>query len=1399
MIGIILIIILISIIMGGSYYYYAYIYKQNQPTILPGEVGTDQIQPNKINGQVAVQVAAKTGQVAGKGGQVAGQVGQVADKGGQAADQVAGQTGTTLTIGQTGTTLTGQTPIISTGLKPIPKGQNPDPFKFDHDKVGTIQDTVLTTVGQVALDNLVETAVQFIDHPEAAKAMLKGVEKGLQQFMRFGSKPISSTIDALAETKALMGSLTRNVIADGGNAMKAVYSTGLGVTRSIANTVSRIGKILNNMKGSIKLPSNLLRAARAAGYAVQSATEAIEAAKAAKLAVEVAKDVKIAVEITKDAKLAIQVAEDAKIAAQVARIAVEVGQAAVAAAKAAQVMMMANPAGVILMAFQIINMAVDAADPAGYNLLDKWKEINEQVKLLVEGIITDLQEKNDGAPVKYPTTIGPLDILSFVPVPSSSLEPSEMGSTEPGENVNENVDEEGPTMLKYLVKQEIKSIILNKDDPDIKPLYQLFENLARTNPDATDSDYSDLVSQFIDDNSDLIIKNKALPKICIEYGGIMTKDEEPICMFTKENCVNHEPPPPPPNCKKVPDPNQDKCGPPNAPVNYVCDPNEMSKVADYDIMKGWSDKSQKCLTVNATVKAMCDSNGMPYDLDKDICIITEEMCRSKTGKPKKLADGTIDCQMPIGQMIVEGVFGKTLTDTLIQTFDPEQYEDCKEGYIDVGKDGAMGKLNDICKGKSGGTAADATVATTTVAMAAAGPGLVVAGAGLAVACSVASISSYFCRKKCGPGETDVMGVCWIDQPKVSDPPCDPGYNFDGVTTCNAKNVTAKLSFPSPNKCPDGYDLQGTGPSCIKKKCHDGDKDNGLVCQESCRDGYKENGAGLCISDKKPILVPLLREPCDKGYKYDGLTTCWMDPVITSRGIGIGADMCPNEYTNIPSSITGSGICWENCNGPNVVDKGATCETCDPGLKNNGATLCYEACDSGYTYDGTKMCNFNPVTVGAGVIPDQCPDGYNNFGGVCYNKQCPAGYRYDGQISCVRDDKKLATGTPIITNCPGGWTNTGLLCTEPLKTDPCGKRSVRTCSNIGNACNCSYKLARTCSNIGKACGCHHRTARNCVNVYGRESCVGGDCIAGVGGDCGNYESCVGGDCMPGVGGDCGTHEVCVGGDCLPVTTGGSTKPADISCPANKNKAGALCFDQCPDGYKYNDAGAPVSCVPNSDRGPIFTQSDTKKPLCSNNRDTVDGLCYNKCNNGTSRVAGAPTQCQGPRGLIYPTKTQVPKVVGKKSEPAKCKSNREMRDLLCYIKCDDKFGECYRANPNAATECMPKRGISYQPNIVGCPDGYSDNGASMCSTSYVPKPYGKRIITADCTGNREQIDGSCYDYCPIIDGPDGKKIQLKHLDKFPLQCVPPRGVTYPGLVLSYVPDTYAKGRRVAYSKK
>ena len=1463
------------------------------------------------------------------------------------------------------------------------------------------------------------------------------IKKAIQQLgLQLNDPKIAKKIyQSVSETGSAIKQLIKAIPTKGYKALSLAFNVGQSGVDTVAKNIEA-----DNLK-AIKEADNL----------VKNTDEAIEVAETL---LKNANDVKAAAEIAEKLTYLKKVSAAAKSAAQGAKAAAVAVRTSITSTLIAM-----GPVGIAfevgMLLFDVINAIVDAEDPNGYNLLDKWKEGSNQAKAMVSEIIGEINATSTtGKEIKYPSRVGPLEILGMMPKNCvESSKPFELPICPPRnitklkkEDDVEDDDNEYNYLFDVLIPSEIDKIFkFDQDektltpinyDPFIQPLLdELFNPIYNKLNEEEWNAKEDEIYKFFKEKNKETIMNKTFTSICERYGGAM--DQDGVCMFKKDYCVNQLPSPPDPNCKLIPDPDADKCNNPPGPEKFVCEGGNLYSAGPYDISKGWSEVTQQCLNVNPAIKTICESNNLEYNVDQGMCLITEDMCRSKAGTPKKLEDGTIDCTIPMGQMITEAILGKTLTSVLVQTLATDQYEECKPGYIDAGKDGMMKNLNDLCKdpkklmpthriigeeigNATGGNAklgGDIAAGAGVAAFVVSNP---MTAAAAAAACTVAGISSYFCRKECGPGETDVAGVCWINNPKLNDPPCDQGYKFDGVTTCTANNVPSALTLPIPNKCPAGYQLQGLGPLCVARHCRDGDKDNGLICQQKCKEGYKENGAGLCVNNNVQPSIQRPREKCAINYKFDGATTCWMDPSAATRGPGISptecgdnanlvgitcwskcdkdevdkgatCESCPSDMINngattcykkcddgyeydgsfrcntkpltigpgvkvdqCPSDYKYDGVstCWGKCPS-GEIDKGATCESCDNDWINNGASTCYEKCDSGYTYDGTFGCNFNPETLPLGTIPNICPEGYNFFGTKCYSKTCNAGYKYNNQMSCERVDKMIGTGTPVNVTCPTGYTKVGLDCYEncqanytfngvttcwanaapsdggvvPNYTCPdgynltgvtCQKKTTTatpdcgTCNGLSNivttglTCSgwdtCKSGSSNYCDGGGVCqsktdcrwdrgllkCStnwCHSKSADWC-----RNTCIGGAVTRNCNQSCPSNYSLVPGttickynsnrpdtinadaSCLSNrdlINGMC--YLKCPDGYsrdgllCLP-SRGASYIPKVIkgtySCPSGKTKIDYLCYDTCDSGYKYNDPNLPVSCIPNdSSKGTIYT-SNNKDPTCNNELDFVDGLCYKKCSPGNTRVKGIPTQCQGPKELYYETKNKTAKtnpkpseaakckseldnvdglcynkcptkangntidtfrvpgvptncqgsrglnyetqhqpatVRGKKSYEAGCKSDREKKDSLCYLKCDDKYGECYRANPNAVTECMPKKGVSYLPNFADCPDGYTYDGGLMCVNSYVPKTYAKHTITADCTGNRDQIAGSCYDKCPKISDGKGGEIQLKHAEGVPTQCVPPRGVTYPALVLSYVPETYAKKRAVAMSTK
>ena len=968
------------------------------------------------------------------------------------------------------------------------------------------------------------------------------------------------------------------------------------------------------------------------------------------------------------------------------------------------------------------------------------------------------------------------------------------------------------------------------------------------------TEISKYVQTYIDKNMDEL-SNIATKNICIANGGFITPNDK--CSFTEQNCKNDEKPPPPADCEKEID-----------PATYCKADKYKNCLADYDMDKVWSKTMGKCIATSTLIKKMCLDNGLKYNVDKNICELTEEICRSKAGTPFKADDGSWDCKVPVFQIILESLFS--------QVFDKRQYKCPREGLIDnsdptfresvqdMGICAAMGNsyaikelamygLDQTAINEEGKATMDIILEILALI------GLPFSALYSPLCAAWALSYKYTCKEPCKDDETYALFMCWKKDFSFKPEPCDEGYTFDKALTCWADTKMVKLSGEIPNKCPPGYKLLGLGPLCEKRDCNtEGDIDVGALCREKCIDGYEDVG-GVCWKKGSKGLVELkmpIREECDRDYNFDGVTTCWQKETHT-RGPGIVPNDCGPNYELVGitcwqkchESETDKGAtceickdgfvnngattcykpcldgyeydgsfgcntkpimvdalpltqckpnydlvgvtCWEKC-AEGDKDKGATCEECPEGYKNNGATLCYKPCRDKYTYDGTSGCNFNPVTVGAGIVPEKCRDGYKFFGGLCYNTKCDPGYVYDGQMTCKRDDKMLGTATPCKReqSCNGlenviygagtcsGWDKNANCvdlcksCTYDNYTWGCD--SGRCGDNCAGGCDgCGWKGWKCCWN-----SCKWKTPKCCDNGL-KTTLTGINCSK-----CGTYKNCTGGVV---------------------------TRNSGYYCDGGKEKKGLLCYDTCPAGYKYNDPNVPVSCVPeNANRGLFYTQTDNHMPMCASNRDMVAGLCYEKCPEGLERINGIPTNCKPiGQGIAYQTDTAVPKVKSKGSHQATCRDDTDQIGLLCYKKCpilpyaqlndEEKKKWATRADydkandndkptldrvPGIPTQCQGRRGLNY------------------ITENHVPKTYGKGAHEAGCRSNREKKDSLCYKKCEDLFGQC-----FVPNPGAPTECMPSRGISYvapferctDGLVdngasmcaNNYVPKTYGKG--------
>ena len=1140
-----------------------------------------------------------------------------------------------------------------------------------------------------------------------------------------------------------------------------------------------------------------------------------------------------------------------KIMAELAaKLAIKAGQVAakmsvVGGAKAAYLAL--GPVGIAMLAFDLLNLIMDAADVGGYNVLDKWKIVTDAVKQQME----EISKENN---IRFPLIIGPFDSLYLQPSPDSSIEAesSTEVSTEisgeedqpfPTDTSGELSESEKGTLYVYLLTKEIKkqassdinikNIVIESLTNEIKNIVSnFFKYLPREQ--LTSDNINILIKLFFDDRnefynkllsttnnineSDIIsfkikaeddLENKiadyvstktdeyteiATTNLCTEYKGVMLDGK---CTYTtKEDCN----------------------------TNF----------GDYDIDKSWSETDKKCYSINAAISNLCEQNGIKYDKEKGICVITEEMCRMKGGDPKKLSDGTYDCRINDGQNFFEMVFGSTLVRGLKQIFDPNQYEKCRAGYLDDNAYSCRKECDDgyefgEIKDKAGQTALEiATLGTSTAVILAA---------------------KY---------------TCWAKPGQERKYTCDPGYDDRGLT-CDAKAVTI-----GPGITPD-----------IVDRCPEGKVMTAGLCYDKCKDGYKSNGATICHADDSRLSYPQPLWGCDKHYTdRGGEPTCYTVPPFDVLDAGIVPTDCPpgEEYI--------AGLCYKNCKDGYNSNKTSICmagSIDDPAI----VPVLRKQCQDGYL-ESDLVCTARAAPADAGIVPiATCKPGWRLVGALCIKEPDDTEYEirpgdiisywYKGNdpLSYTVEAKEAIQDNPCsdlqnaikgVGSCTGTVPKVCSSCESKCGDLVSTTLVPKTCSNDLGTCSgwnsCASKTQNIC--VGGDClpvttgGDCKSTGCGCVrsgssdrfcNKYGRKCCGPwyNVCSKYCNGACESY-SCGEGlrrvgtgtavtcwedvktTCTPIVTEPCGTRSerICTGDDCVGAIatrsldcTGGNvlTRTATRTCPDGYEFDGvkALCYPKtCRTGYKL----VGLTCWRNKPDAILIPESNKMKPeySCNSNRDLVAGLCYLKCELNYSRQGTLcfadkisynrdpeyndnnelDNRCRTGYKRVSPTDiTCVKDSYVRPSEGASgCPSDRDHIDALCYKKCpkdlDASGNDLETGYTRRGIECFPPRGPAYAKEKAPCREDTFVPNSGSCWRKEYDRGAGK--IPYECKSNRELAAGMCYIPCDTKDTSD---IKFHRLEGAPTQCVPERGLAYPKSVLSYVPHTYIKKRAVPYS--
>ena len=268
--------------------------------------------------------------------------------------------------------------------------------------------------------------------------------------------------------------------------------------------------------------------------------------------------------------------------------------------------------------------------------------------------------------------------------------------------------------------------------------------------------------------------------------------------------------------------------------------------------------------------------------------------------------------------------------------------------------------------------------------------------------AICAVRWYSCRDACPPGHTFYGAVC-VGPSNIPDPPCEPGWTFNsGFISCTSNNFGSGLVLGEfPSICPEGYhqNVSGAAIVCIRDICDRDPSDvdeSAFVCRKECKTGW-EARLGSCWKSrfKDPFpSIPATRVPCDIGYEYDGMTTCWSGAAKPIGEVGITPSYCDPEVSTFDKMLT----CWNHCS-PGERTTPLVCESCpnyqaEDGnwytMLNNGAGTCYKPCDPDYNYDGAFGCVSKYENIGGGILRDVCPIDYENTGLQCVPKP-PDGY------------------------------------------------------------------------------------------------------------------------------------------------------------------------------------------------------------------------------------------------------------------------------------------------------------------------------------------------------------------------------------------------------------------------
>lgn len=531
------------------------------------------------------------------------------------------------------------------------------------------------------------------------------------------------------------------------------------------------------------------------------------------------------------------------------------------------------------LAFNMISSTMDSLNLGGFANQTNMTMLNG----MRDEYIKQTKEAYNESGYEWPVLTGPIDYLK---------------------NPNDPTDVNyGQTLITNLQQQ----IYTNK----IKEIQDQWAAGTRTKlPDtATEDDIFNYFDQNIDMDATF---DQATEQVCTGHGGVYVKHPTSSNMYCTWNTVS------PTTCQAK--------WPMSDPTDtyYEFDPT-----------------SKTCQVKPPEMRKYCEglNLGVTYNMGTGSCNLSDEYCR-RYGNDGGVKNG--DCSMSGAMSIAETIFGATITRSLVNIFDPHNYQPCKSGEITDGY---------LCRSTN------------------CGDGLEKGGGG------------GLCYEKCRAGySSDGASMCIKD--------CDSGWDRTG----GPKGLTCA------KQCPPGFPPPTPGDvvSCArptatptKPKCHPDEELIGLLCYPKCRGGYYSPGGlpSWCYQD------------CPNGWHKDTVDICSHDGCDGSnpdRGTGLGIGFC---YPLCRSGYSSDGVtqCHGNCpsgyrTDPLTCWKDATCHGTYPWEWHCDGPDC-KTRDS-YSR-GAGVPYHKTMTVDRYSRPANsrmgCDDGYHEeTAGLCY-KDTPSGY------------------------------------------------------------------------------------------------------------------------------------------------------------------------------------------------------------------------------------------------------------------------------------------------------------------------------------------------------------------------------------------------------------------------